>query len=234
MLTSSTTVKALAVKNGFLESSSGSNIITISKLEKPVFSPTNSTFISSQVFTLNCSNTGATIYYTVDDSTPTTSSSVYKNAITIYATKNVNAIATKSGMANSDVASATYTKKVFEVGDTGPAGGKVFYDSTGSRYEAAPADESGTYLWQEAKTACSEKTVLYDGSTYDNWMLPSLFILNDMYEQRGKLQMRTDVFYWSSTEYCSPYPCGVDFGTGKQSSIYGYESYYYVRAIRPF
>ena len=52
---------------------------------------------------------GATIYYTQDGSTPTSSSSQYSSAITLSATATIKAIAIKDGV-SSEVASKTFTK----------------------------------------------------------------------------------------------------------------------------
>src|SRR2546425_8305509 len=51
---------------------------------------------------------GATIHYTTDGSTPTTSSPVYGGALTFTQTTTLNAMAAASGMTDSAVASATY------------------------------------------------------------------------------------------------------------------------------
>lgn len=78
----------------------------------PAFSPASweqSAGVTLSV-TLTCATDGATIYYTTDGSTPTTASSVYSSAISLSATTTIKAIAVKSGMTNSEVASKTYTK----------------------------------------------------------------------------------------------------------------------------
>jgi glucosylceramidase len=64
---------------------------------------------AGQMVTLTDSTSGATIYYTTDGTTPTTSSAVYANPITITATATVKAIATASGFSTSTVASGSYT-----------------------------------------------------------------------------------------------------------------------------
>src|SRR5207247_2083384 len=51
----------------------------------------------------------ATIHYTTDGSTPTTSSPVYGGALTFTQTTTLKAMAAASGMTDSAVASATYT-----------------------------------------------------------------------------------------------------------------------------
>ena len=53
---------------------------------------------------------GATVYYTIDGTTPTNSSSVYSAPFAITATTTINAIAIDDGGLVSPVATATYTK----------------------------------------------------------------------------------------------------------------------------
>lgn len=75
----------------------------------PTFSPTAGTYTETQNVTISCTTDGATIYYTTNGDTPTTSSSVYSTPIAISTTTTVKAMAVKSGMNNSSVATATYT-----------------------------------------------------------------------------------------------------------------------------
>jgi streptogramin lyase len=75
-----------------------------------VFSPSPGTFTSSQSVTISDSASGATIYYTTDGSTPTTSSSVYSGAITVNSSETIRAIATAKGYSKSKVVSGTYSK----------------------------------------------------------------------------------------------------------------------------
>src|SRR6266581_2925877 len=75
----------------------------------PTFSPGGGTYTGSVTVSISDATSGATIYYTTDGSTPTTSSAVYSGALTFTQTTTLKAIAAASGMTNSGVASATYT-----------------------------------------------------------------------------------------------------------------------------
>jgi hypothetical protein len=163
-LAESKTIEAVAVKADLLDSEEASQAVTVSAVATPTFNPTGgTTFTSTQTVTMT-STDGATIYYTTDGTTPTTSSSHITSggSITLSATTTVKAMAVKSGMTDSSIGtSGTYTLKItYTVGETGPTGGCVFYDkgsySDGWRYlEAAPADESGTYVWGGYGTSVS-------------------------------------------------------------------------------
>jgi hypothetical protein len=76
----------------------------------PTFSPAGGTYTSAQSVSLSDSTSGATIYYTTNGTTPTTSSSVYGSPISVSSgTVTIEAMGAKSGDNNSSVASATYT-----------------------------------------------------------------------------------------------------------------------------
>lgn len=75
----------------------------------PTFSPASGTYYNSVDVEIACSTEGATIYYTLDGTTPTTTSSVYTSPIEITATTTVKALGAKDGYNNSNVATATYT-----------------------------------------------------------------------------------------------------------------------------
>ncbi|MEU5261741.1 chitobiase/beta-hexosaminidase C-terminal domain-containing protein [Amycolatopsis sp. NPDC021455] len=75
----------------------------------PTFSPPGGTYASAQTVTISTATAGATIRYTVDGSTPTASSTLYNGPINVPTSRTVNAIALKSGSANSAVSSASYT-----------------------------------------------------------------------------------------------------------------------------
>jgi hypothetical protein len=75
----------------------------------PVINPAGETFTGTLSVTITDSTNGATIYYTTDGSTPTTSSTKYTGAITVSTTETISAIATETGFLTSGVAKQTYT-----------------------------------------------------------------------------------------------------------------------------
>jgi hypothetical protein len=115
VVTQTTTIKAIAAASGMTNSNVASATYTIQAQQQvatPVLSPAGGTFTSSVTVTITDGTPGATIYYTTDGSTPTTASTVYTGPFLVTQTKTIRAIAAASGMANSDVASASYTIKV--------------------------------------------------------------------------------------------------------------------------
>ncbi len=104
----SKTLKAIAAAPGLLNSAVGSATYTL-VTATPVFSPAAGTYTTAQSVTISDATPGATIYYTTNGTTPTTSSTVYTGPITVSTTTTVQAIAAAAGFANSAVGSATYT-----------------------------------------------------------------------------------------------------------------------------
>jgi hypothetical protein len=108
------TIKALAVKGGMIDSTiaSAAYIINYQQVSTPNFTPIEGTYDSDQQVDISCGTSGATIYYTTDGSTPTTSSSIYGLPISVSGhgtTMTIKALAVKGGMIDSTIASAAYS-----------------------------------------------------------------------------------------------------------------------------
>ena len=110
-VSTSETVEAVAVASGDAVSSitSASYTINLPAAATPAFSVAAGTYTSVQTVTLSDPTQGATIYYTTNGTTPTTSSTVYSGAIMVSSTETIQAIATATGYSTSAIASATYT-----------------------------------------------------------------------------------------------------------------------------
>src|SRR5437867_3025713 len=113
LVAQTTTIKAMAAASGMANSAVASATYTIlQQVATPTFSPTGGTYTSSVTVTISDSTPGATIHYTTDGSTPTTSSPIYTNPVLVTQTTTIKAMASAGGMANSAVAGATYTIRV--------------------------------------------------------------------------------------------------------------------------
>jgi len=77
----------------------------------PIFSPPAGTYPTAQSVTITDPTPAATIYYTTDGSTPTTTSTKYTAPILVQVTETIKAIAVATGYTQSAVASATYIIK---------------------------------------------------------------------------------------------------------------------------
>ena len=104
------TINAIASASNYLTSPVASATYTdITQASAPAISPAGGTYTATQTVTLTDNTSGATIYYTTNGTTPTTSSTKYTGAITVSATETIEAIAVASGLNNSPVSTATFT-----------------------------------------------------------------------------------------------------------------------------
>ena len=113
------TLEAIATASGYSQSAVGSAAytITLPQAATPTFSPGAGTYSSAQTVTISDGTSGASIYYTTNGTTPTTSSAVYSSAINVATSETLEAIATASGYSQSAVGSAVYTISLFKHAD---------------------------------------------------------------------------------------------------------------------
>ncbi|MEG2219559.1 MAG: chitobiase/beta-hexosaminidase C-terminal domain-containing protein, partial [Muribaculaceae bacterium] len=75
----------------------------------PTFTPVAGTYNDAQNVAIECATAGSSIFYTTDNSVPSSASTPYTAPIVVDKTTTIKAIATKVGLDNSGVADATYT-----------------------------------------------------------------------------------------------------------------------------
>jgi len=110
---STTTIQAIAVASGYLNSAIGSATYTINlpAAAAPTFSPAPGSYTTAQSVSLADTTIGAAIYYTIDGATPTANSTRFTTGtpISVSTTTTINAIAIVANYSNSAVATGTYT-----------------------------------------------------------------------------------------------------------------------------
>ncbi len=161
---STDTLEAVAVAAGDTNSAVATSTYTISQTAaKPTFSVPGGTYSSAQSVTISDATSGATIYYTTNGSTPTTSSAVYAGPITVSSSETLEAFAVKSGDTNSAVASAAYTitptKTVSTPTFTPPAG---TYTSAQS-VSISDATSGATIYYTANGTTPTTSSAVYSG-----------------------------------------------------------------------
>ena len=111
-----TTIKAIGCKSGLSDSNVVTGTYTINgTVSAPTFSPVAGTYTGSQSVTISSSTAGATLCFTIDGSTPTTTGAgvcthgtTYSIPVVVPSSLTIKAIGTKSGFTDSSVASAAY------------------------------------------------------------------------------------------------------------------------------
>ena len=116
-LGATTTLKAIATKSGWVNSTVTTGVFTITaaQVAAPTFSPAAGTYDLAQSVTISTTTGGATIYYTTDGTTPTPSSGLtYTGPVTIAVPTTLKAMAAAAGMTDSTVTSGSYTITAFQ------------------------------------------------------------------------------------------------------------------------
>jgi hypothetical protein len=98
-----TTVRAVAVVNGYKNSAGLTEVYTIdaTRTAAPIFSPGTGFYPAVQMVSITDATPGAAIYYTTDGSVPTSSSLLYTGPILVSANTVIKAVAIAGGLTDS-------------------------------------------------------------------------------------------------------------------------------------
>jgi len=127
----------------------GTNTPTVAT---PLIAPPSGTFNTIQTVTITDATNSATIYYTINGTTPSASSTKYTGAFMVSVSGMVQAIAEKTGLQNSAIAQVNYTMQIpttptptftpaggtigagqtVTISDSGPAPVAIYYTTDGS------------------------------------------------------------------------------------------------------
>ena len=107
----------------------------------PTFNPAAGTFTTSTSVTISTTTGGASIRYTTNGTTPSsTVGTVYSSAVSITATSTLQAIAYETGLTNSAVASGVYTIQ---------CAAPTFNPAAGTYWLRAIGDHLDHHRWRE-------------------------------------------------------------------------------------
>jgi uncharacterized repeat protein (TIGR03806 family) len=115
----------------------------------PAISPNGGTYANSQTVTLSDVTAGATIYYTLDGTLPTTNSLLYTSLFVITNTVLVEAVAVKSGAVNSGVAVASFINTAAPGHGTGLLG-QYWTNTTATAFTNASFNTAATLTRTDA------------------------------------------------------------------------------------
>jgi len=108
-ITESTTIKAIATKNGYIDSYLVTSVYIIpDSVVAPTFDPAYGEVTKGSTVSLTSTTEGASIYYTTNGGAPTQSSTLYTAPIVINSAVSIKAKAYKTGYPSSAVSSSTY------------------------------------------------------------------------------------------------------------------------------
>jgi hypothetical protein len=173
-ITQNTTIKAIAIKEGWYDSPVFSKAFTYTP--STVADITDSR--SGNTITLTTTTSGASIYYTTDGSSPTAEKTLYSGAITLDypGTVNIKAIAIKTGAFDSGVFTKSY--EAFQILDkpeasiswakvtlTAGSGTSIYYSIDGST-PTIPYTEPVTVKTNTNVKAIAKKTGFIDSEVF--------------------------------------------------------------------
>lgn len=110
-VTTTSTVKAIALKTNYANSAVAEQSITIAipTVATPTLTPGTGIYADSVVVTMACATTDAQIRYTTDGTEPTAAATLYAAPITLTANTTLKAKAFKANWTTSETVIATYT-----------------------------------------------------------------------------------------------------------------------------
>ena len=143
-ISTDTTVNAIASAPGYIQSSVSTANFNFSNQTPPItFSPAAGTYLNAQTVTLTDTDAGAKIYYTMDGSTPSSSSTLYSAPIAVGVSETIKAVAIDPALNNSNVGSSAY---VIQNGGTTINFGTGFSNPQGLTFNGSAVATNDTRL----------------------------------------------------------------------------------------
>ena len=140
------------------------------QVDQPIISPLGGAYSTDFIHVTMFSNEdGATIYYTIDGTIPTSTSTKYESGFDVPVGTTIKAFAVKDGMVDSEITTVTYTKKYPETTPQPPEDDSVdqpsqscagFQDKNCDGVVTCDEVNGPGWVWSEAEKACVVNTVV--------------------------------------------------------------------------
>jgi hypothetical protein len=218
-IAATTTIKYIAMDTAGNSSAVQSISYTIDTTA-PVITASSSggTFTSSQTVTLSSNETGTTIYYTLDGSTPTTSSPVYNSALTISSTSTLKFLGKDTAGNQSAVQSVSFTINAPDTTAPTVSISPVAGTFTATQSVTMTANEPATiYYTTDGSTPTTSSTV-YSGPIAVNQTTTIKYFAKDTAGNQNVVQTATYTINLPDTTAPQPIS-GLTAGTVTSNSI---------------
>lgn len=162
----------------------------IEQVAAPTFSPAAGAVEANTTVTISTETAGATIYYTIDGTDPTTSSTS-GTSVTIDAAKTIKAFAVKDGMADSEISTAAYT--IVGAAQEIPFS-ESFASSAGTfTIEEKSNPDSVPDIWKNASSSM-QATSYYNSGQHasESWLVSPLVDLKSVNSSTHKVEFSFD------------------------------------------
>jgi len=124
-ITNSVTLQAVGIATGLSNSAVAVAAYSIAQVAAPVFSPPSGPITNGTRISISSPTPGAVIFYTIDESTPTTESLAYSGPIAIDGDVTLSAFCLAPGYIDSDVVSVFYARVMAAIPTFTPAQGPL-------------------------------------------------------------------------------------------------------------